>query len=812
MPFLKTAFSLAFTLGLLWLMEIPLGPLPPLGKFFNPGSGFWQNAEKKESARNQVLGLSGLKASVSVFFDEHSIPHIFADNDHDLYYVQGYLTARDRLWQMDVQTRSASGRLSEILGSKTLDIDRYHRRMGMVYGAEKTIRGILKDPELKLVAEAYSEGVNTYIHSLKEKDFPIEFKLLNYSPEEWQPINSALLLKLMSETLAGGSSQLSMTNNLEHFGPGVMNDLFPDFSFHEEPIIPKGTHWDFSPVPIPKSVNPVMGIKKDSLQDKTVPEGLGSNNWAISGSKTQSGFPILANDPHLHLTLPSIWYQIQLSSPNTQAYGVSLPGAPCIIIGYNQAISWGVTNVDADVLDWYHIRFKDTSRKEYWYNNQWNKTQKRIEAIKVKGGKTEFDTVIYTHQGPVVYESEKRKPGNAHSNIPVGDALRWVAHEESNDLKTFYLLNRGKNYEDYRKALTYYTAPAQNFVFASNDKDIALTVNGKFPLKYRDQGKYILDGAKPDNDWKGWIPYNQNPYVKNPDRGFVSSANQASTDSTYPYYINWHFGPYERGKRINERLSQMNKANIDSMRSIQNDTYSIMARDILPTMLGYLDTGKLEANEQKAYSLLKKWDKHFSAGSIGASIFNTWWLDFYAQTWNDEFDLKSTKLQSPSRDRTEQLLLQSPGSHWFDNIQTPEKEGAKEIVNQSFHSAVQELIKKQGLPGNSWSWGLVKKTYISHLANIPGFGIDTFSADGNSHVVNALRDGVGPSWRMVVQMGHPVRGYAAFPGGESGNPGSFHYMDLFQTWKEGKLNPLLFLNTKNEHSDKIKSTLILKPL
>ena len=274
------------------------------------------------------------------------------------------------------------------------------------------------------------------------KDYPIEFKLLNYAPEDWKPINCIFLLKLMSETLAGGSNQFEMTNDLKRFGPQVVNDLFPDYPFHEDPIIPVGTKWDFKPLPIPKPSAGFIAEMTENIKTREKVEGIGSNNWAISGNKSATGYPILANDPHLNLTFPSIWYEVQLSSPTVNVNGVSLPGAPCVIIGYNQNISWGVTNVDADVLDWYQVKFKDAAKNEYWYNNQWNKIKRRIEVIKVNGWKTVIDTVLYTHHGPVVYETRSKKPKDGRVNIPVGDALRWIAHDESDDFMCFYLLNR----------------------------------------------------------------------------------------------------------------------------------------------------------------------------------------------------------------------------------------------------------------------------------------------------------------------------------------------------------------------------------
>jgi penicillin amidase len=809
MKFVKAFFCAGITLLLIWVLETKIGDIPPLGEFLNPITGFWQNAENKNIIPTENLRLKGLHDKVVIRYDEHRVPHIFATNDHDLYFAQGYVTARDRLWQMDIQTRSASGRLSEIVGPKALEIDQYHRRTGMVYAAENALKGMFKNPVSQLMIIAYTEGVNNYIRQLAPKDYPIEFKLLNYAPEEWKPINCALLLKLMSETLAGGSDQFGMTNNLKRFGAQAVNDLFPDYPFHEDPIIPEGTKWNFKPLPIPKPSASFVAQMTENIKSHEIMDGIGSNNWAISGNKSANGYPILANDPHLDLSFPSIWYQLQMSSPTVNVYGVSLPGSPCIIIGYNQKISWGVTNVDADVLDWYQVKFKDKTKSEYWYNRQWHKVKKRIEIIKVRGELPVIDTVLYTHHGPVVYDTEAKKPAGHHENIPIGNAMRWLAHDESDDIMTFHLLNRGKNYNDYREALKYYTCPAQNFIFASSDNDIAITPNGKFPLKFKDQGKFILDGSDPDNDWHGWIPAEQNPTVKNPPRGFVSSANQSSTDPTYPYYINWKFEQYYRGKRINDKLFAMKNATVDSIRTMQMDNYSILAQDVLPAMLKYLDRSKMNSDHLTALAIITNWNKYYDANSVGAAIFNKWWVKLYDTIWRGHFAVKGIFLKAPSYARTEKLLLTDPSSKWFDDTHTTKTETCADVVNTSFNSTINEMVKNYGKPGPKWQWGLVKKTYINHLAGLPGFGSGEFSAGGTGGVINALRNNNGPSWRMVVQMGPAVKGYGVFPGGESGNPGSFYYNDMFKTWKDGKLNELLFLNSATESSGRIKSTLIL---
>ncbi|RFZ90657.1 penicillin acylase family protein [Mucilaginibacter conchicola] len=808
MKVFKAIICLAFTGLLIWALQTKFGDIPPLGDFVNPSTGFWQNAESKNILATEKLKLKDLQDEVTVQFDDNRIPHIFAKNDHDLYYVQGYLTAQARLWQMDIQTRSAAGRLSEVVGPKALELDRYHRRMGMTYGAEHTLAGIMKDPVLSKVIQAYSDGVNAYIKRLKPGGYPLEFKLLGYKPEEWKPINSAYLLKLMSETLAGGSNELGLTDVLNKYGAKITNDLFPDYPMHEDPIIPAGTKWDFKPLTIPQPPAAFKAQLMAAMQNKEKVEGIGSNNWAVSGSKTATGFPMLANDPHLNLTFPSIWYQMQMVGPDVNVYGVTLPGAPCVVIGYNQKVSWGVTNVDADVLDWYQVKFKDSTRNQYWYNNKWNKVERKIDTIKVRGGADVIDTVLYTHHGPVVYDNaEMQKKGRP--NVPVGNALRWIAHDESDEFKTFYLLNRAANYADYRKALTFYTAPAQNFVFASVDNDIAITPNGKLPLKYKGQGKFILDGSNTANDWQGWIPAEQNPTVKNPPRGFVSSANQSSTDQTYPYYINWKFEGYERGKRINDRLGAMQKATVDSLRLLQMDDYSIRAQDILPTMLKHLDATKLDDYQLAALDSVKKWNKFFKASSAGASIFQNWWHKFYEFTWRDNFGSKDTVYYYPTMDRTEALLMKEPKSIWFDNKRTPALETANDVVMASFTATVDEMMRNYGKIGPDWAWGKVKSFEVAHLGHVPGLGSGNFESGGSGSTVNALIDGHGPSWRMVVQLGAEPKGYGILPGGQSGNPGSFFYDDMLKTWQQGKLNQLLYLHSAAEKSPRIKTTLTI---
>lgn len=805
---LSSFFYLFLTATLVFLLNTKMGPLPPLGKFLDPFNGFWQQAESRQTQPESTLLINGLKGQVTIRFDENRVPHIEADNEEDLYLAQGFIVARDRLWQLDFQTRFAAGRLSEVIGEKAIDLDKYNRRMGMGFGARNMEAFVNKDPKMKMVLDAYTKGINAYIGTLKPKDYPIEFKLLDYEPENWKPINSAYLLKLMSATLAAASNDFYMSNALSKFGPEVIKDLFPNYPFREDPIIPVGTKWEFDPLAIPKTPEELPLNNNIKLNPKE--EGLGSNNWAISGDKTITGFPLLANDPHLEMTLPAIWYQNQLTAPGVNVYGVTIPGSPGVIIGFNKEVAWGVTNVGSDVLDWYKITFKDNSKSEYLFENEWKPIKKVVETIQVRGKETITETVLYTHYGPIVYmEGEKPEALPKSNNIPVGYALKWIAHQPSNDIKTFYELNRAKNYSDYRAALLHYVAPAQNFIFASKENDIAITPNGYFPLKWKGQGKFLLDGSRSANEWQGRVPAEHNPTVKNPPRGFVSSANQFSTDSTYPYYLHWEFTGYERGARINRQLATMNKAGVKDFQQLQNDNYSIHAENIRDILAENVMISSLNEREKKAFALFKTWSFRYDAKEIAPSIFEWWHKNLALGIWSDEFSDAKNPMVIPSRDRTVQLLLTNNTAKWYDNIKTPGIETKGDIITSTFKETVDSLFKTYGEISSKWEWGNVKGTNIPHLAKISGFGTKTLFTGGSKTAVNAISQTTGPSWKMIISLGDKVEAYGLFPGGESGNPGSFYYDNMVEKWAGGKLNSLYFYEKGNPDPKRIKQTISL---
>ena len=519
MRIIPFAISTVITAGLVFALNKPWGAIPPMGKFLSPQHGVWQNAEAADKNYSTSLKFDNLKGKAEVYFDERLVPHVFAEYDEDLYFIQGYLHAKFRLFQMDLQTKAAAGRASEIAGSKAIQYDRRQRRLGMVFAAENALHEIEKDPQAKALFSAYTNGINAYIASLKESELPVEYKLLNFKPEKWSNLRTALLLKMMANMLAGDTeTDLANTNAKSVFAPNEFAALYPQVPDSLMPIVPKGTAFDkpgITPIKPVSADSVYFSAKQEVAMQNFVEEDAadGSNNWVVAGSKTKTGVPILCNDPHLELTLPSIWYEMQLKTPTSNVYGVSLPGSPFIIIGFNDSIAWGVTNSQRDVKDYYNIRFKDKSKQEYWFNGKWEKTRLEIDTIKVKGAGDVYDTIAYTVFGPVMYDESF---ADTLTKSKLNLAVRWTAHDPSNEGMAIYQLNHAKNYDDYALAIKGFNCPGQNFVFASKTGDIAIWQQGKFPARWNGQGLYIMPGSDSSYMWQGFIPQPENPHAKNP--------------------------------------------------------------------------------------------------------------------------------------------------------------------------------------------------------------------------------------------------------------------------------------------------------
>lgn len=804
-PFLISAAvttGLVYTLNTSW--KIGGKDAPPFGTFLSPQHGFWQNADPVNEHYAADLKFPQLKGKVDVYFDERLVPHIFAEQENDAYFVQGYLHARFRLWQMELQTFAAGGRASEIVGEKALEHDREFRRLGMVYAAEIALQESEKDPVIKAQGDAYTAGVNAYIETLTESSLPLEYKLIGYKPEKWSNLKTALFLKYMSYDLAARDDDFELTNVKSYFSADDFTKLFPSLQDSLDPIIPKGTPFEKQKVfPVAPAGadslylnNKALAVSESSKPDRDN----GSNNWAVSGSRTKSGAPILCNDPHLGLNLPSLWYEVQISTPEFNAYGVSFPGAPGVIIGFNDSCAFGFTNGGRDVRDYYEIKFKDDSRQEYLFNGQWIKSRFRVDTIKIKGKADFIDSVAYVQLGqdwcPVMFD--KSYSGGRSTNNKYY-AVRWKAHDASNELRIFNMLNHAKNYADYQAAVTNLHTPGQNCVFACKSGDIAIRTQGEWPAKWKGQGDFVMPGTDTAYLWQGMIPQDEVPYQYNPERGFVSSANQKPVDdSTYHYYLGRDY-PVYRGIAINRRLNSMTNITPQDMMALQTDNLDMSAVMMKPLIIASMKVHELNAVEKKYFELFKSWDSRNEVGSTGPTVFEKFWKSFESVVFDDEYANAPGVSMRPFVSTLVEGVIKDSAYKFLDNISTPQTETLADDITAAFKKSVPQLQQLEA--EGKLEWEKNKATRINHLAKLAPLSRMNLPVGGGAQCINATKVDHGPSWRMVISLTAKTEAYGVYPGGQSGNPGSKYYDSFVDQWAAGKYYSL-WMMTKEEVSDK----------
>lgn len=810
MKFFKFFLSFVFLLALIILLDnsfkINKQLVPPAGKLLDPVNGLLANMEPENPEVKNAFSFNGLDAEVHVYWDERMVPHVFAQSTRDMFFAQGFVTASMRLWQMDFQTRAAAGRLSEVLyptlGEKVLRFDRLQRRSGMLSSARASAAEMMKDPATAEVVQAYSDGINACIDRLSYRTLPLEYKLLNYRPERWTPLKSALLLKYMAQMLTGSNSDLGIANAYKLFDKEDADFLYTRFpKGTSDPIIPAGTPWNIHTQPdsagTADSLNrPQMAASTSFYPEMENPfyfEGIGSNNWAVTGSRSSSGKPILCNDPHLALNLPSIWFEIQLCSPEYNVYGASLPGSPCVISGFNTHIAWGVTNGTRDVRDWYEVEWKDASKTAYKWDGEWVNTEFETDTIYIKGKDPLIERIPITRMGRVVYEDSLMSEGYGRDL-----AMNWTAFIPANELRTFILMNKAANHADYMAALDYFGCPAQNFIFASASGDIAIRQQGAH-LKYPKGTHWgLMQGGSSASFVQDVIHYRENPHVLNPARGFVSSANQHPTDSTYPYIYDGIFEHY-RNRRINYLLSQNSGMDVEFMKTMQNDNYNMIASEFLPLMLSYCSAGDWAGHEEW-HNLLKGWNYFNDAGQVAPSIFEAWFRQFKLLTY-DEWDGVKGEKQLPPTYSTWLLLKERPSSKVFDlKASTGQTEDAGAICRLSLAKALHELDSLSA--GAGLEWYRYKNTSVQHILELKPFSRFGIKTGGNYSVINACSERWGPSWRMIVSFGAGtgtgVKAFGIYPGGQSGNPGSPHYASMIDDWAGGRYYELKFFKNADE--------------
>ncbi|MBK7426962.1 MAG: penicillin acylase family protein [Saprospiraceae bacterium] len=761
--------------------------LPPIGPFFSLYDGFWQNAESEKDFKNMELNHPSLNGVVEVVLDDRMVPHIFAENDNDAAFAQGYMHAKLRLFQLDIASRAISGRLSEILGPRTLDHDKQIRREGIVWGAEKTLELYQKDPESMQLIQAYTDGINHYIQNLCKRQLPLEFKLLGYQPEEWTLLKCVLTSKSMARTLTTKNYDIQNSNLKAEIGDSLFQFLFPHAQPGQSPVHPGPWTGLKNNVLTSTQETPVYGYN-DPFAAQDPQQAFASNNWAVSGKKSATGNPILCNDPHLQLTFPSIWIENHLVTPEKNVYGVSLLGVPHIIIGFNEHIAWGITNGGQDVVDWLEIKWNGQDKKKYNFDDQTLNTEYRIETIKIKGQKSLIDTVSYTRWVPVAIKSEESGKGDL--------VFKWSGHDAKSEreLLTFLLLNKAKNIGDYMEAISVFPSPIQNVVFASREGDIALKSQGFWPLRSDMSGQFISDGAQASSSWTHYLDNSQLPATINPERQFVSSANQHSTDDSYPFVYMGSFEEF-RGRTLNKKLEEKSKLSLQDMADIQNSNYSLKAEEALPSMLLIMDKEDLSSAQKSALEILKSWNYEYTAASPAPAIFNEWFNAMEKLTFDETTHEKSSHSRLPDQWKLVELINDIPDHNVFDIYETVElKESAKDIAKAAFVAAC-DTLNLENKSIDSITWLTHQKSAVNHLLRIPALS-RLLDVGGSSDALNAMTSTHGPSWRMIIEL-TPTgpKALGVYPGGQSGNPGSKYYDDSIDTWSKGKHHELhLFTN------------------
>ncbi|MGO4294459.1 penicillin acylase family protein [Chitinophaga sp. RAB17] len=781
-------FPLLTLIILIYALSASLFNLPPLGKLLHPFMGAVQNGnDRRLTDIRFALDKTGLSHTVNIFFDDRKVPHIYADNAEDLYFAQGYVTAYLRLWQMDFITYAAAGRLSELFAKEEfLEYDRNQRRIGILDAARKTLELVEQDPETEHALTAYSRGVNAYIKELSYRQLPLEYKLMDYRPEAWSNLKSVLILKSMANSMTGYGEDLFQSKMMLALGEEDFNKLFPDFNTHSTPVM--NLEASAPRASLPRTQKPAyldysfLASNAVLTEDGYNPR-LGSNSWAVSGMKTKSGRPILANDPHLGLSFPSVWMELQLSAPGMNVYGVAIPGAPAVVIGFNENIAWGITNGADDVKDWYKLKIS-SDYKKYELDGKWLPLTYRIEEIKRKDQAPFYDTVYSSIHGPIV--TNKSFPGRNPDLLD--NALKWELHHPSNEFLTFIQLNKARNYDDYKAAIRHYACPLQNFTFACKDNTIAINHQGNMAVKWPGQGKFIMDGTKSDFLYTRYIPADSLPQLYNPVSNFVLSANQHPTNADYPYYYDGYYAE-TRANRIQQLLEKRNDLDIPAMEAIQLDNTNDFAVQSLPVLIKNTDTTRLNAAQQKIWQMLIAWKGAYNFNDENAKLYELWWKNITAYTW-DELNAYPFYTRPPDEYVLLNLVEQQPDSHFFDKQGTVKKENASDIITEAFIAAAGEYgqLKAQG----SIRWGDCNKVNIMHLANLPALSKMGLPSAGHPEAINAISSNWGPSWRMIVQLGDRPQAYGIYPGGQSGNAGSSSYDNFTDDWSKGKYYPLQF--------------------
>lgn len=750
--------------------------------------------------RKGNLTLVGLSERVEVIRDRWDVPHIYAHSMEDVFFAQGFIHAQERFWQMDFNRRLVAGRLSEILGADAIPLDRWMRTLSMRRVAEvqaKKVKNITTP-----ILEAYAAGVNAFI-GLGE--MPVEIALLGYQPGPWGPADSLAWVKMMAWDLCvNWEAEILRAQLIAKLGAEKAAELEPPHAAVQPLIIPPGVDYSLignSALKRADQAKPFTG--------PTSQEGLGSNNWVLSGKRTSTGRPLLANDMHLGMTIPAIWYENHLVAPGLNVTGVSLPGVPFVIAGHNEHVAWGFTNGFSDVQDLFieHLR-RNGEGVEYEFKGEWLQAQVIKEEIQVKGEASVFEEVIITHHGPIINSLSPDFAGEA----PL--ALRWTALESDESAKSLYEMNKARSCAELRKALREWTVPSQNVVYADVQGDIGYTLPGKLPIRAKGFGQVPAPGWTGEHEWLGYVPFEELPHMSNPGQGYIATANNKTADDTYPHWIGADYISGNRAQRIVEWIESHEKMSISDFQAMHLDQVSPYARRVRDVLK------KLKPDDPELALVLdriQKWDGKLDAGSPEAGLYEVFvrriifrmlqpvlgdLTERYAGKGPTPVIKETTMLGERSR---EWLIanLEAESSEWFDLGDGLTREDHLLIA---LKESIAEIKNLCGPEIKDWRWGKFHTLTFSHtlgsvkpLDKLFNRGPYPIGGDGDTIAASyatlhdlSSRAIVGPPFRFIADLSDWNRSLGMLVPGQSGHPASPTYANNIEGWFRGEYHPMLF--------------------
>jgi penicillin amidase len=753
--------------------------------------------------------LRGLEAEVEVLRDRSGVPHMYAGNLRDLFFAVGYAQAQDRLWQMEFNRRVSSGTLAEVVGEEALEYDRLTRRIGFRRVSEADW------PEAeateKAVLEAFSAGVNAY---LETGHLPIEFGILRYRPQRWHPVDTITFARFMAWMLAGNwDAELLRSWTVERFGAEVMAELEPRYPVGKPLIVPPGT--------AAKGAGPSLeedyGAAADLLGALAAPGT--SNSWAVNGKKSATGKPMLANDPHLPLQMPSLFWQLHVDSPELKAAGACLPATPFVLIGHNDRIAWGLTAAIVDGDDLYVERVNPDNPSQYFYEGQWVDGEAVREEIRVRGRrKPVVEEVLVTRHGPVIGPAIR---GEARTL-----ALRSVVPEPAHQIQGMTMLMGARNWEEFRDALRLWPAPSQNFVYADVEGNIGYQLGGLVPVRAKGHGVLPVPGWTGEYEWTGWVPFDELPSALNPPTNWVATANNKIVDDDYPHFLSALWADSPRQERIVQMLEEKERLSIEDFRRMQGDLLSLPARELAPRML------ELEAEDEwskRALTFVRAWDQTVAADSVGACVFEVFYthllrkvLEEKLGSWSDFYMGRGIH---PLRPHGMFFLV---SASWLLSRMKERKKwfagrGWNEAMQEALTSAVRELRQLLGDDVSQWQWGRLHRQAFRHplgqaraLSRLFNRGPVPVGGDPNTvwqasympYYGYEVTDGTA-CYRQIIDMGNFDNSLAVIPSGQSGHPGSRHYSDMIGLWARVEYHAMLWERASVERQ--ARGRLVLAP-